>query len=310
MKAVKVLPRAALLLLLVASAPTPSLAWGDEGHRVVARIAAHYVTKFKPGLANKIDAILKAGNDPCATQPSLADQLACVATWADPPVKDERPYTANWHFVDIPINPNNLPQHVAYDAARDCREDPERGDCLILAADRMEHVLGNENEQACARAEALKFIVHLIGDLHQPLHGAERNKDRGGNDVRVWWNDSPTNLHSLWDTGLILRIYKDDFGTQGDDRRFADALSAKLDALPQADMNKLTQGTIIQWAEASHDLAGQFAYGLLPKTAACGPQPKRFCIDETYYQKSRPVVEDQLKRGGVRLAKILAFILK
>jgi hypothetical protein len=112
---------------------------------------------------------------------SLADKLACIAPWPDPPLKDARQYTANWHFVDIPVNASD-PDHPVpdnYDQARDCRMDDNRGDCAILALRRLRQILGDIKpltnrdgddlrpylESAGARTEALRFIVHIVGDL-------------------------------------------------------------------------------------------------------------------------------------------------
>jgi len=137
--------------------------------------------------------------------------LASVASWADD-VRDARPETSNWHFVDIPL------AAPKYDAARDCKNDPKYGFCIVAELDRLRHELrcATGNDQV----EALKFAVHFVGDIHQPLHTVL--EDKGGNDIAVDLlmrgftcgrtcepSEIATNFHAAWDFGLIEKIVWD-----------------------------------------------------------------------------------------------------
>jgi hypothetical protein len=178
--------------------PAASLGWWDKGHQIVAKIAAD---RLNPHAKAAVKEILK--NDP------TGHTLVAVAGWADTVRKTPMPETYNWHFVDIPVDG----QPETYDAARDCKPDPAKGDCIVAALNREVPLLTDPNASATDRAQALKFVTHFLGDLHQPLHCAERNGDTGGNGVKVTFfgatneappfQHSPWNLHAVWDGGMI-----------------------------------------------------------------------------------------------------------
>jgi hypothetical protein len=155
----------------------PALAWGSEGHRVVAEIAEQYL---EPATARQVRGLLAIEN---------ATTLAQVATWADD-IRAQRRETARWHFVDIPIHPP-AGTPAAYDAARDC----PRSDCIVAAIERFEGVLRDRSAPPRERLKALKFIVHFVADIDQPLHCAD-DGDRGGNDIRLIFRGRHTNLHA------------------------------------------------------------------------------------------------------------------
>ncbi len=173
---------AATLLALVLVTPGPAIGWGLEGHAVVAEFATMRLTDAANA---QVAALLEPG-----------ESLASVASWADD-VRHKRSETAQWHFVDIPKSATQ------YDPARDCRPTPH-GDCVVAAIERFKTVLANATAARPARAEALKFLVHFVGDIHQPLHCAD-NHDRGGNDITVAFFKASTNLHAVWDTGIITK---------------------------------------------------------------------------------------------------------
>jgi hypothetical protein len=147
---------AALILLLLFSLPTDLLGWGGEGHRIVANIAEARLT---PAAKAQILLLLDGAH------------LADVASWADE-VRRDRPGTSNGHYVDIPYEASS------YDASRDCKP-TDRGDCGIAEIDRAERVLSYTSQSKAARVEALKFLVHFVGDLHQPLHETAPGFDIG-----------------------------------------------------------------------------------------------------------------------------------
>jgi nuclease S1 len=157
----------ALSLCLLALSP-PTYAWGPKGHRIVAIVAeAHLTDAAKQGISDLLDV---------ETDPRVAS-LRDAAIWPDL-IKGDRPETKPWHFVDILISGKNQPNN-AYDRARDCADDK----CIVPKIAEFRDVLTDRNASMADRLEALKFITHFIGDLHQPLHVAD-NHDKGGNDVR------------------------------------------------------------------------------------------------------------------------------
>lgn len=269
-----------LALSLLSMTPTPVRAWGAQGHRIVALVASkHLTTKARQGVAR-----LLGGND--SDPETVASLLADVANFADA-IRNSRQDTKQFHFVDIPVSANpNAPN--SYNPARDCPATPE-GDCVIAAIERFRLEVADTSKTMGERGFALKMIVHLVGDMHQPLHCADRNNDRGGNNVKITWfgrSGKGFNLHAVWDKLII-----EEAGL--DDAEFAEALEAEL--TPQT-VAQFQQGTVIQWAEQSHKVAQNKAYGLLPNNRRLG---------QNYYNRTFAVVDEQLTKGGVRLAKVL-----
>ena len=117
-----------------------------------------------------------------------------VASWADEYRHDHRE-TAPWHYIDIPLADSKI------DIAREC----PNGNCVIGKTQQFLAVLRDPIADRAAKAEALEFVIHFVGDMHQPLHNAD-NGDKGGNARQIIFDDHPDNLHWVWDTGLIERI--------------------------------------------------------------------------------------------------------
>lgn len=248
--------------------PVPMLAWGASGHALVARIAEAQLTE---AVRAKVAAIL-GPNRP----------FTSIASWADD-VRRTRPQTANWHFINIPMAAQRL------DMTRDC----PTGECVIGRIEAFRKVLRDPATAPEARAEALMFLVHFIGDMHQPLHCGDKN-DRGGNDVRVVLGKTQTNLHSLWDSGMLARI-----GT-------ADQLFPALSAESAKRAGKWRNGTVEQWAQESYKMAKSKVYGKLPK-AAPGANA---VIDAKYEKMAGPIIREQIEKAGTRLARVLNDILQ
>jgi hypothetical protein len=162
-----------------AVAPPLGFAWGHEGHQIVALIAEKNIT---PAALARAKAILGGA--------SLED----VASWADDYRRDY-PETGPWHYIDIPLADSRI------DMARECPD----GQCVIAQTERFLSVLKDPKPDRAAKAEALKFVVHFVGDLHQPLHD-EDDRDKGGNERRVTFDRKIDNLHWVWDTGLLEHI--------------------------------------------------------------------------------------------------------
>ncbi len=198
----------------------------------------------------------------------MADKLACIASWADT-VRNENG-TAPLHFVNIPVYAPVADRH--YEAARDCKA----GKCVVAAIDNNMALLRQSKKVTGARAEALKYVVHFLGDIHQPLHNAvdhdadaddaenkppahkavQDNGDRGGNlKFVVWLNDTANefgcwNLHAVWDEGII-------------EHKNANQVSfAKALALTDQQFAEFKTGTPIDWANEALALAISNAYNL------------------------------------------------
>ena len=174
--------------------------------------------------------------------------MASVASWADE-VRRARPETGPWHYIDIPLDKPRL------DMERDCA----KGDCIVSAISRFRQVLRDPATPAEQRTEALMFLIHFVGDMHQPLHSSD-NHDRGGNGVQVQFHDRPTNLHSFWDSGLLGRL-------AGGGRALPE-LSREVGKAPE----EWSKGTVTDWAEQSHKVGRKFVYR---QTAANAPKEHR-----------------------------------
>ncbi len=240
------------------------LGWGYDGHRIVGEIASHFLTP---------DA--KAGLNALLGDKTLAD----VSTWADD-IKSDR--TFDWakplHYANV------KPGSKSFDIRRDC---PDVG-CVVSAIDQCIRALQNPKTPKPEKIQALKFLVHFVGDIHQPLH-VSHAKDRGGNDVSVEFFQDKTNLHSVWDSGLIRHTKKPwrDYATElmgGANAGLGDEGLVGLGSLRAAD-----------WATESYRLAISHAYDV----------PKDGKIAEAYFERNIPVVNDRLRTAGMRLARIL-----
>jgi len=252
----------------------PLSAWGAEGHHIVARVAWALMT---PAARDEATAILGGGED----------VFIAAATWADE-VRASRPETYNWHFVDMPVDAAH------FDAGRDCTP-TQRGDCVIEEIARARTELADPSRPADLKAESLKFLIHFVGDLHQPLHAVD-DHDRGGNDVRVAaLGGEPgrvTNLHAAWDTGLIS------MSTEAEATRAARLLD-DLSAHP-VDVSL----DVVKWAEESHDVALRVTYHYSAFSSS-GPPPEPIALDPSYRTAAIAAIDLQLERGGARLGALL-----
>lgn len=170
-----------LLLVALLALPSPALAWGQTGHRITGAIAEVHLSGLARARIRQI----------------LGDEsLAEASTWPDEMRSDPSPFwqktSTPWHYVTVPVGQGYADAHA-----------PDEGDAMT-ALRRFTATLTDPKAPLADRQLALRFIVHIVGDLHQPLH-AGKPGDRGGNDVRVTFFAEDTNLHSVWDSGLIDR---------------------------------------------------------------------------------------------------------
>jgi hypothetical protein len=244
-----------------------AFAWGDQGHRIVAEIAEHYL---EPRVARQVSDLLAFGD---------ATTLAQVSTWADD-IRPQRPETVPWHVVAIPIRlPAGAPR--TYDAARDCPGE----DCIVAVIERFAAVLRDKSAPPPVRREALGFIVNLVADIHQPLHCAD-DDDRGGRDVHLTFLGQHTNLHDLWGTDMLR--------AKGiaDEPAYALALVRSIVPAREAQWRG---GSPAGWATESYGIA-RLIYG--------GSHEAR-ALALFYEDDLLSVVNVQLEKAGLRLATIL-----
>ncbi|HVI05111.1 MAG TPA: S1/P1 nuclease [Sphingomicrobium sp.] len=261
----------ALSAAMAALLPSPALAWGKTGHRVVAAIADTELS----GLAHaRIRQILGEG-----------ESLDEAANWPDEMRADPSSFwqkTASpWHYVTF--------NGTSYDHA------PPEGDALEALA-RFSRTLRDRNSSLADKQLALRFIVHLVGDLHQPLH-AGKCCDRGGNDVKVTWFGKPTNLHAVWDAQIV-----------DDEQLSFTELAAKLE-------RHISDGDLIAWWDTNpREWIGESAAirdTLYPPASPGVSAGKTEAVPElsyAYVHKFTPVMERRLAQAGVRLAAYLNAI--
>jgi nuclease S1 len=249
------------VLALLCMAPLFSqsaFAWGEDGHQIIATLADAQLT---PAARKEVARLLAM--EPGAT-------LASISTWAD---QHRNPTTASWHYVNFPRG------NCHYEAERDCPD----GKCVVAAIDRQLEVLGSGGDDE-KKLTALKYLVHFIGDIHQPLH-AGFGDDRGGNRYQLQAFMRGSNLHAVWDSGLIKALQQDN-----------DLIvkSLLIRALPDSQSAFRAQGT----AEESCGVVSQPGF-----------YPERLVTPE-YVDRYTPVMLYQLALAGSRLAQVLNRILK
>jgi hypothetical protein len=265
----------AALAATAALLPAPALAWGKTGHRVVAAIADTQLS----GLARAhVEQILGPG-----------EGLDEAATWPDDMRADPSPLwqkqASPWHYVTM--------NGVTYDHA------PPEGDALE-ALGRFARTLQDPNASRADKQMALRFVVHLVGDVHQPLH-AGKCCDHGANEVKVTWFGKPTNLHAVWDSSIV-----------DEEQLSFTELAAKLE-------RHITPADIIAWSDVNPldwvTESARLRDSLYPtktdmpkpvkgKKRRKGPPPLPD-LSFSYVYRFTPLMEQRLSQGGVRLAAYL-----
>lgn len=275
----------ALLVAVVCGGhTTTALAWGTEGHALIADIAALRLT---PAARRGVQRLLSREDH---------KTLESIASWADAR-RHDRPGTGKWHYVDIPIGAQG------YRASRDC----PRGACVVHKLAHFAGQLSDPDTSAARRLRALKYVVHFAGDIQQPLHASD-NDDKGGNEVTLTYFGRHTNLHQIWDSrileqalGLHMRAHYeyDHAAVRRQARRLLDDTTAAerqrwADSIDDGDLTP----TAIRWANQAHRIAVQVAYGQLPDN-------RHEHWDRRYQTIGWRAVRRQLQRGGIRLAAVL-----
>jgi hypothetical protein len=267
--------RTARLLLILLALPTSAFAWGSKGHAVVAELAER-------GLSPNVAAQVRQLNFGAP----LRDIASVPDDWRAEETKKTRPGdTGALHYSNIP---NDQP---AFDRARDCKDDQ----CVVAAIEKYAAILKDKSQPRDKRREALIYVVHFVGDLHQPMHAAggmirsektgQMEPDRGGNEVKIRFLGAETNLHSAWDSALI------DWGP----KTVQDYVDHLLDfEMRGRSVEELQRGTLVDWFNESHYAAVHDAYDIGNGN-----------LGGEYAQKNIGVVYERLLRGGLRLRRVL-----
>lgn len=238
------------------------MVWSKTGHRVVGDVAENHLTRKAK---KAIDALLDG------------QSLAEVSTFGDE-IKADMTFKefSALHYV-------NFPADKKYGD-----ETPSDYGDLVTGINKCVTVIKDTKSSRADKVFYLKFLVHLIGDLHQPMH-VGRLEDKGGNDIQVQWFGRGSNLHRMWDSNMI-----DDYGMS-----FTE-LSDTLPKLTKLQLKELQKGTVYDWVEESQDIANKL-YESVENGEKIGYQ---------YSYKWWGTVESQLQKGGIRLAVVLNDIFK
>ena len=275
---------AAALAALICS---QALAWGDLGHEVTALIAYRHLS---PTARAALDALLASDTDTLT-----AVDFASRATWADK-YRNAHRETAAWHFVDIEIDRPDLKDACfgfpTLQGGQSASQGPAQ-DCVVNKIDEFAAELKNPSTSAAERLLALKFLIHFMGDLHQPLHAADHH-DRGGNCIGL----SPpqgaqNNLHAYWDVNVVKAL-----GQSA--AQIAEQLDARLSA---ADITAWTQGTPQSWAMDTFEVGRHDAYAL-PSMPTC-QSGGSVALPPAYMAQAEKDAATQLLKAAVRLAAVL-----
>ena len=277
-----------LAFVIAILAPVQANAWGDLGHKATALVAYRHLA---PKARMALDALLASDHD-TLTAPDFASR----ATWADA-FRNAHRETAAWHFVDIEIDNPDL-KSACFDfpaaPARAASQGPAQ-DCVVNKIDEFAAELRDPATLPAERLLALKFIIHLIADVHQPLHAADHH-DRGGNCILLTSTPAQAqapNLHAYWDIDVVAQLGRTP-------AEIADKLDARLNVYQ---MKSWGQGTAASWAMESFDIGRRDAYAL-PSLPTC-QSGGSVSLPADYAARAQEDATIQLLKAAVRMATVL-----
>jgi hypothetical protein len=267
---VSVSAKCAAIVTLFFWATSPAHAWGSKGHRLVARVAEAHLT----------DSAREAIQELLGRDEDMAD----ASTYPDEH-KKELKGSAPWHYVNVPLSAEAYSEEYC---------DAKKG-CVVEKIKEFRGVLKDKSKSEEDRLMALRYVIHFVGDVHQPLHVGD-NKDRGGNGVQVRFFNKGTNLHKVWDTDMIEHFNHDE-----------DAwLKSLMELDTAANRRAYMKGTPENWATESLQAAKE-AYQLPGEGRMVKKGDK---LGDDYYETNLPVVKQRLYQAGVRLAWVLNDIFE
>jgi len=290
----------ALVSVVVALPTTPTnttkprpLGWGPLGHYMSAQIAYGRLTKAAlNGCANLL--------------PDVNGEIALIASWADDVARDLYPWSAELHYINTPD------WDCTYNQKRDCIGE-DSGDplaCVDGAIQNYTSILAAGTAGSEEMTDALMFLVHFIGDIHQPLHVGFKGDEGGNTEKGTFEGTDNRKLHQIWDTDMIEKRMNDDF--EGDNTTYYEYYEQALasggefygnisDWLVCSNPAEPNKACSIEWAQNSVQLACQYAY-----TDQDGNQIEDgFDLEDPYYDFALPIVEQQIAKGGVRMANVI-----
>ena len=276
-----------IAIAIAALSAQPALAWGEKGHEIIASIARDRLT---PATKAWVDAILATDADTLT-----ALDMVSRATWADKWRDSGHRETASWHFVDQELaGPDLKTACFDYPKASDPPSAGPAKDCVVDKIGEFAKELGDPATPNTERRLALKYILHFVGDVHQPLHASD-NQDRGGNCVPVsLGGQRTTNLHNFWDTGVLSPL--------GDD---PGAIAKRLEAEITPDEARAWAAAPPEaWAEESFAAAKSSAY-TINSPSGCASEVAPIPLSAAYQAQALQVARQQIEKAGVRLAVVL-----
>ncbi|KAG8997158.1 hypothetical protein FRB90_012567 [Tulasnella sp. 427] len=289
----------ATIALATLSLLSPTNAWGTLGHKTVANVAISFLL---PQTLTSVSSILSADPTKTTTNPTLVD----VANWADTyRYTTAGKFSAGYHYVDANDSP---PSSCSVNFARDCSGS---GGCIISAIQNYTQRVQDGRLTAQHTAEALKFLVHFLGDVTQPLH--DEALDTGGNDISILWNGASNNLHHVWDTEMITKLAGSD-------------TTANLNAWTTTIVNQIKTGSykssVSSWLSCSDITQAQTCATAWASDAnafdcsyVLNPIPTGQELSGAYYTGAAPIIQMQIAKGGkqyfrspVRRTKLTRFL--
>jgi len=235
--------------------------WGFKGHRTIAMIADKHLNPE----VRKV-ALSYLGNE----------TFSEASTWAD---EHRSPKDSPWHYINLPLG-------LSHDEFIKMVKESKNN--VYTAILQTEAILKDNSSSNEKKNEALKFLIHFIGDAHQPMH-VSRKEDKGGNDIQVRFEGKGTNLHSLWDSGLI------DFEGQTETQ-----MTSSYDTATPTEIKKWQSDDPAEWLWESYQISSELYAGV-----KSGQK-----IDKAYYDKYIPVIHQRVNMAGIRLAGELNKILQ
>lgn len=272
--------------LCALSFPFGAFAWGYEGHEIVAAIARGYLT---PQVREKIDQMLSTDQDTLTAHDMLDE-----STWADR-YRAGHPETSAWHFIDIELDHPDL-KAACFDfpASESVASQGPARDCIVNKVSEFTKELADPAIPAAERLLALKFLIHFVGDIHQPLHAAD-NHDKGGNCVLLnLGGPRQVNLHSYWDTVVVQGL--------GDDPQAVAATLAQ--SITPDNKAAWEKGDSQSWALEGFYIARTAIYTIGSKPG-CTSDRSPVSLPPGYDEAAREIAAVQLEKAGVRLAAVL-----
>lgn len=241
--------------------------WGHKGHKVIAIIAYNHID---PRAMPAVDALLQG------------QKMDDIASWADDVAHDDPRYhnTAPWHFLDMRSGLN----YAQFKQAVIAQNQPN----LYTAILKNKNDLANKQLPIEKRQEALKFLIHLVGDAHQPMH-VSREQDKGGNTIELMFGGKNTNLHALWDSGLIDQ-----------ERKSYGKIERDCDKATGEEVKKWQQDDPVIWLWESYQISSK----LYSEVGNGGN------LNAQYYKEHIGIVQKRMDQAGIRLAGIINAIFK